>query len=100
MKLRQILEQVDSCGLEVRFLKDMEDYCNPPMHITSYPVRNLYNDWYGFADHCPENGAYIYGIEFNFEGKSYWVDSNEQYTFEELMQEIENVFHLKEEQII
>ena len=64
---------------------------------TTIGIDDLYNDWYGDCDSCPENGEFVFGITIAQEstGKSYLIETQYEYTFEELMMDIENEFYKK-----
>ena len=96
MTLTKILEQINYDTVEVRFTEDMGDYVSPPMHTTSSGLKDLYADWYGEAENCPENGTLIYGLEFNDNGRVFWIDNSTGYpmSFEEMMHAVEKFFNL------
>ena len=96
MTLTKILEQINYDTVEVRFTEDMGDYASPPMHTTSSGLKDLYVDWYGEAENCPENGTLIYGLEFNDNGRVFWIDNSTGYpmSFEEMMHAVEKFFNL------
>lgn len=64
---------------------------------TTIGIDELYNDWYGDCNSCPENGEFIFGITIAQEstGKCYLIETYYEYTFEKLMMEIENEFYKK-----
>ena len=67
----------------------------PPIHVTTMNIAELYKDWWDKALNCPENGTYIYGIEFStYDGKTFFVDNTNYcfFTFEELMDAIKKQF--------
>lgn len=64
---------------------------------TTIGLNDLYNDWYGDCNVCPENGEFVFGITIAQEssGRSYLIETPYEYTFEDLMMEIENEFYKK-----
>lgn len=62
---------------------------------TTIGIDDLFSDWYGDCNSCPENGEFVFGITIAQEstGKSYLIETPYEYTFEELMMEIENEFY-------
>lgn len=61
---------------------------------TTIKIADLYDDWYGDCNFCPENGEFVFGITIAQEstGRNYLIESPYGFTFEELMMEIENKF--------
>lgn len=70
-------------------------YGNNSMIPTTIGIDDIYKDWYGNCDSCPENGEFIFGITIAQEstGRSYLIETNCEYTFEELMMRIEKEFY-------
>ena len=64
---------------------------------TTIGIDDLYNDWYGDCNSCPENGEYIFGVTIAHEptGRSYLIETDYGDTFESLMMAIEDVFYRK-----
>lgn len=61
---------------------------------TTIKIADLYDDWYGDCNSCPENGEFVFGITIAQEstGKSYLIETPYEFTFEELMMAIEDEF--------
>ena len=98
MKLSDCLNAVSHTSsanrCDVRFWENA-DLCSPPIHVTTMNIAELYKDWWDEAMNCPENGEFIYGIEFcTDEGKTFLVDNTgyQEFTFEELMEAIRKQF--------
>ncbi|MEG0898391.1 MAG: hypothetical protein RSF40_01595 [Oscillospiraceae bacterium] len=66
---------------------------------TTIGLKALYQDWWKDCDYCPENDAFIYGIEFfnNATGRVFCaqVDKPFEFTFEDLMHITEDVLGLR-----
>lgn len=95
MTLSNCLSKIDPKTTDIRFYEALE-FCEPTIHTTTMNVDELYKDWYGKCNICPENGDFIYAIEFStYDGKYYMVDNTDcmGFTFEELMREIEKTFY-------
>ena len=95
MKLSTCLSKIDPKTTDVRFY-EVADLCEPTIHTTTMNIDELYKDWYEKCNNCPENGDFIYGIEFStYDGKHYMVDNTDymEFTFEELMMAIGNTFY-------
>lgn len=90
MKLNKIFEDSYFAknveDAEVRFY-EFAHMCEPPIHTTSINLVELYEDWWDECNHCPENGTFIYGVEFNVDGTIYWMDNKSDFEFQALMKE-------------
>ncbi len=95
MKLNKIFEDkffVENVEkAEVRFYEEAW-MCNPPIHTTSINLLKLYKDWWDECNYCPENGTFIYAVEFNVNGKIYWMDKESDFEFQTLMEEFREHF--------
>lgn len=95
MKLHKIFEDGYFIGhvemAEVRFY-EFAHMCEPPIHTTSINLVELYKDWWDECNYCPENGTFIYGIEFNVDGSIYWMDNQIDFEFQTLMEEFGRYF--------
>lgn len=65
----------------------------------AYGLLSLYADWWDKCECCPENDAYIYGMEFynNNTGQVFYVEggANSEFTFEDLMHVTEDILKLR-----
>lgn len=70
-------------------------YGENAMIPTTICIADLYDDWYGDCNSCPENGEFVFGIIIAHEptGRSYLIETPYEYTFEDLMTAIENEFY-------
>lgn len=101
MKLNKCLkmihaEQNNPSGWTIRFY-DGSNYDENTMIPTTIDIDDLYDDWYGDCNNCPENGEYVFGIAIAQEstGKIFLIETQYGYTFEELMEEIKKEFYRK-----
>ena len=92
--LHKVAESPDD--FSVRFWDDQR---NEGLCPTTISLKTLYQDWWKECKHCPENGAFIYGIEFfnNATGQVYCAEVNKpfEFTFEDLMRITEDVLGLR-----
>lgn len=90
MKLDKIFEDRFFVGhveeVEVRFY-EFACGCEPPIHTTSINLVELCKDWWDECNYCPENGTFIYAVEFNIDGAVYWMDNEVDFEFQTLMEE-------------
>lgn len=95
MTLFNCLSKIDPRTTDVRFWECRGDE-EPPIHVTTMNIDALYKDWWKDCDNCPENGEFIFGIEFSTEdGRHYMLDNTKymEFPFEKLMKEIEKTFY-------
>ena len=76
---------------EVRFY-EFTHMCEPPIHTTSINLLKLYKDWWDECNYCPENGTFIYAVEFNVNGRIYWMDNEADFEFQTLMETFREYF--------
>lgn len=98
MKLIDCLNAVSQTSsankCDVRFWEN-RSLEEPPIHVTTMNIAELYKDWWGECNNCPENDTFIYAIEFStHNGRTFFVDNAgyQDFTFEELMEAIKKQF--------
>ena len=96
MKLEMILNRINPSECDVRFY-EKEDYSsNSFSHCTTMNVYELYTDWMDDANNCPENGTFIYAVQFTtYSGLVFNLDNSGygEFTFDSLMEAIEKKFY-------
>lgn len=96
MKLEMILNRINPSECDVRFYEVTDCYSDNPIHYTTMSIQELYEDWYKKCDNCPENGTYIYAVQFTtYEGLVFNLDNSGygEFTFDSLMEAIEKKFY-------
>lgn len=96
MKLEMILNRISPSECDVRFYEKKDYSSNSFSHCTTMSVYELYTDWMDEANNCPENGTFIYAVQFTtYSGLVFNLDNSGygEFTFDSLMEAIEKKFY-------
>ena len=80
------------------FVYNKGTYGESLMIPTTIGIDLLYLDWRGDCNICPDNREFVFGITIAQEstGKCYLVETPCEFTFEQLMREIETTIYKKQ----